>query len=114
MDRVGLGSIEREVDAEARQRFPGSAVRQVVLLQYHGDDPEIEPGDLWVRVLLDADGPDDYQRSVEAFQRDHELAFGKSSAGASPGHSARSGWSSSPRRKPSTATATATAPDSTC
>ena len=38
-------------------------VWQVVLLQY-GDDPEIEPGDLWVRVLLDADGPEDYERSV--------------------------------------------------
>ena len=74
MDRVGLGEIEREVDAEARERFPGGAVRQVVLLQY-GDDPEIEPGDLWVRVLLDADGPDDYQRSVEAFQHDHEAAM---------------------------------------
>ena len=40
----------------------------------YGDDPEIEPGDLWVRVLLNADGPDDYQRSVEAFQHDHEAA----------------------------------------
>ncbi len=43
MDRAGLGEIEREIDAEARERFPGGAVRQVVLLQY-GDDPEIEPG----------------------------------------------------------------------
>jgi len=74
MDRVGLGEIEREIDAEARKRFPGGAVRQVVLLQY-GDDPEIEPGDLWVRVLLNADGPDDYQRSVDAFQHDHEAAM---------------------------------------
>ena len=74
MDRVGLGEIEREIDAEARERFPGGAVRQVVLLQY-GEDPEIEPGDLWVRVVLDADGPDDYERSVQAFQHDHEAAM---------------------------------------
>ncbi|HEY6278336.1 MAG TPA: hypothetical protein VIX86_18625 [Streptosporangiaceae bacterium] len=74
MDRVGLDDIERELDAEARERFPGDAVRQVVLLQY-GDDPEIEPGDLWVRVLLAADGPDDYERSVRAFQHDHEAAM---------------------------------------
>ncbi len=74
MDRVGLDDIEREIDAEARQRFPGDAVRQVVLLQY-GDDPAIEPGDLWVRVLLAADGPDDYERSVRAFQRDHGAAM---------------------------------------
>src|SRR5580700_4056826 len=74
MDRAGLGEIEREIDAEARGRFPGGAVRQVVLLQY-GDDPEIEPGDLWVRVLLAADGPDDYERSVQAFQHDHGAAM---------------------------------------
>jgi len=74
MDRVGLGDIEREIDAEARERFAGGAVRQVVLLQY-GDDPEIEPGDLWVRVLLVADGPDDYERAVREFQHDHQAAM---------------------------------------
>lgn len=74
MDRVGLAEIEREIDAEAKERFPGGAVRQAVLLQY-GDDPEIEPGDLWVRVLLAADGPEDYERSVRAFQHDHEAAM---------------------------------------
>src|ERR1700722_11477261 len=76
MDRIGLSEIEREIDAEARERFQGGAVRQVMLLQY-GDDPEIEPGDLWVRVLLDADGPDDYERAMQAFQRDHEAAMEK-------------------------------------
>jgi hypothetical protein len=65
MDRVGLADIEREIDAEARERFPGGAVRQVVLLQY-GDDPEIEPGDLRVRVLLNSGGPGDHERSMEA------------------------------------------------
>ena len=74
MDRAGLGEVEREIDAEAKERFPGRAVRQAVLLQY-GDDPEIEPGDLWVRVLLAADGPGDYQRSVQAFQHDHQAAI---------------------------------------
>ncbi len=73
MDRVGLAEIESEIDAEARERFPGGAVRRAVLLQY-GDDPEIEPGDLWVRVLLAADGPEDYERSVLAFQQEHEAA----------------------------------------
>jgi hypothetical protein len=47
-----LDTIEREIDQEVRARFPGSAVRQAVLLQY-GDDPEIEPRDLLVRVLLE-------------------------------------------------------------
>jgi hypothetical protein len=74
MDRVGLADIEREIDAEARERFPGDGVRQVVLLQY-GDDPEIEPGDLWVRVLIAADGPEDYERAVLEFERAHHEAI---------------------------------------
>jgi hypothetical protein len=74
MNRVGLDNIEREIAAEARERFPGDAVRQVVLLQY-GDDPEIEPGDLWVRVLLKAGGPEDYERSVREFEDRHRDAM---------------------------------------
>jgi hypothetical protein len=66
MDRDVLDVIEREIDQEARARFPGTAVRQAVLLQY-GDDPEIEPGDLWVRVLFDADGPEYYEPTLTAF-----------------------------------------------
>jgi hypothetical protein len=59
MDRDVLDTVEREIDQEVRARFPGTAVRQAVLLQY-GDDPLIEPGDVWVRVLLDEpDEPDD-------------------------------------------------------
>ena len=38
MDRDVLDTIEREIDAEVQLRFPGTAVRQAVLLQY-GDDP---------------------------------------------------------------------------
>ena len=67
MDRDVLDTIEREIDQEARARFHGSAVRQAVLLQY-GDDPEIGPGDLWVRVLLDADRPEDYEPTLMALR----------------------------------------------
>jgi hypothetical protein len=68
MDRDVLNVIEREIDQEVRARFPGTAVRQAVLLQY-GDDPEIGPGDLWLRVLLHADGPDDYEPTLTAFHQ---------------------------------------------
>jgi Arc/MetJ-type ribon-helix-helix transcriptional regulator len=74
MDRDVLDVIEREIDDEVRTRFPGGAVRLVVLLQY-GDDPQIEPRDLWVRVLLDSDGPEDYERSWKAFAGTHEAAI---------------------------------------
>ena len=76
MDRDVLDVIEREIDQEMRARFPGTAVRQAVLLQY-GDDPEIEPGDLWVRVLLDEpDEPeDDWGPRMTAFQQANETAI---------------------------------------
>ena len=67
MDRDVLDVIEREIGQEVRARFPGTAVRQAVLLQY-GDDPEIGPGDLWVRVLLDADRPEDYEPTLMALR----------------------------------------------
>jgi Arc/MetJ-type ribon-helix-helix transcriptional regulator len=75
IDRDVLDVIEREIDREVRARFPGSAVRQAVLLQY-GDDPEIEPGDLWVRVLLDADGPEDnWESALTAFEQANKTAI---------------------------------------
>jgi hypothetical protein len=75
MDRDALDAIEREIDQEVRARFPGSAVRQAVLLQY-GDDPEIEPGDLWVRVLLDADGPEDkWEPALTSFEQANKTAI---------------------------------------
>jgi hypothetical protein len=74
MDRSVLDVIERELDDEVRTRFPGAAVRHVALLQY-GDDPQIEPRDLWVRVLLDSDGPEDYDRSWKAFADAHQAAI---------------------------------------
>jgi Arc/MetJ-type ribon-helix-helix transcriptional regulator len=75
MDRDVVDTIEREIDQEVRARFPGTAVRQAMLLQY-GDDPEIEPGALWVRVLLDADGPEDNQeRALTVFEQANETAI---------------------------------------
>ena len=71
-DRDVLDVIEREIADEVRTRFPGDAVQRVRLLQY-GDHPMIEPGDLWVRVLLAGD-PEDYERILRAFQDAHEPA----------------------------------------
>jgi hypothetical protein len=70
MDRAVFDSIEREIDEEVHKRFPGDVIKQAVLLHY-GDDPEIEPGELWVRVLLRADRPEDYEQIIQAFMRDH-------------------------------------------
>ena len=74
MDRAVFESVEREIDDEVRARFPGDVIKQAVLLQY-GDDPEIEPGELWVRVLLRAGRPEEYEQVVSAFARDHQAAI---------------------------------------
>jgi len=72
-DRDVLDVIEREIADEVRIRFPGDAVQRVRLLQ-HGDHPMIEPGDLWVRLLLAGD-PADHERILRAFQDAHEQAI---------------------------------------
>ena len=74
MDRAVYASIEREIEDEVHKRFPGDVVRRTVLLHY-GDDPEIEPGELWVRVLLRADRPEDYGQIILAFERDQLTAL---------------------------------------
>ena len=74
MDRAVFDSVEREIEDEVHKRFPGDAVRRVVLLHY-GDDPEIEPGELFVRVLLRAGRPEDYEQIPTAFEREHQAAL---------------------------------------
>ena len=74
MDYAVFDSIEREIEHEAHKRFPGDVIKQAVLL-HHGDDPEIEPGELFVRVFLRADRPEDYDQIIRAFDRDHQAAI---------------------------------------
>jgi|HubBroStandDraft_1064217.scaffolds.fasta_scaffold21669_2 Arc/MetJ-type ribon-helix-helix transcriptional regulator len=74
MDRAVFDNVEREIDDEVRARFPGDVIKQAVLLHY-GDEPEIEPGELWVRVLLRAERPEEYEQTVSAFARDHLAAM---------------------------------------
>ena len=73
-DHAVFDSIEREIEDEVHERFPGDVIKQAVLLHY-GDDPEIEPGELFVRVFLRADRPEDYEQVIRAFERDHQAAI---------------------------------------
>ncbi len=71
MDRAAVEEAERQLNELVRARFPGDAVKRVTLLQY-GDDPVIEPGELMVRVLLQAaDGPEGEERPLEEFRQAH-------------------------------------------
>ena len=74
MDRAVFDSVEREIDDEVRARFPGDVIKQAVLLHY-GDDPEIEPGELWVRVFLRVGQPEDHEQILLAFDRDRQAAI---------------------------------------
>lgn len=74
MDQAVLGHIEQQIDGEVKKRFPG-AVRRVAVLQ-HGDDPVIEPGELLVRVTIEApEGHEAQQQALEAFEQAHGPAI---------------------------------------
>ena len=53
MERAEQAMVERVINHEMQERFSAGAVRRAVLLQY-GDDPAIEPGQLLVRVFVEA------------------------------------------------------------
>src|SRR5215475_13207052 len=74
MDRSVFDTVEREINDEVHKRFPGDVIKQAMLLHY-GDDPEIEPGELWVRVLLGADRTERREQILRAFERDHQAAM---------------------------------------
>lgn len=75
MDRETMDRIRAELEDEVSQRFPAGLVRGATVLQY-GDDPVIEPGELLVRVFLEAEGgPEDYDRLLDAFMHDNKAAL---------------------------------------
>ena len=76
MDQAAIGQLERQIDDEVKKRFPG-AVHRVAVLQY-GDDPVIEPGELLVRVILEAgEGHEAQQQALHAFENAHGPAIKK-------------------------------------
>ncbi len=75
MDRAELDQIERVINHELPERFAAGAVRHAVLLQ-HGDEPEIPPGQLMVRVFLPVPGePGEYEQALTAWQEAHRTGM---------------------------------------
>lgn len=71
MDPATLDRLQKLVEDEAKERFPGAAIERVALLQY-GDDPVVEPGELAVRIYIAAPGgEEERERTVEEFGRTH-------------------------------------------
>jgi hypothetical protein len=79
MERAGQAMVERVINHEMQERFGAGAVQRAVLLQ-HGDDPAIEPGQLLVRVFVEAsDEPgltawqSAHQAEIDAIRRELSL-----------------------------------------
>ncbi len=53
MEEAEIDRLRQEFDGEVRRRFPDAPIERVEVLQY-GDDPEIEPGQLLGRVVIEA------------------------------------------------------------
>jgi hypothetical protein len=66
MDQATIEHLEQQIDGEVKKRFPG-AVQRVAVLQY-GDDPVIEPGELMVRLILEAAEGREGQQALKAFE----------------------------------------------
>jgi len=79
MERAEQAMVERVINHEMQERFGAGAVQRAVLLQ-HGDDPAIEPGELMVRVFVEAsDEPGltawqgAHQAGIDAIRRELSL-----------------------------------------
>ena len=75
MEQVALERLEQQIGDELNRRFPGGAVQRVKVLQY-GDEPMIEPGELLVRLIVEAaEGPKGQEHALHAFEEAHDEAF---------------------------------------
>jgi hypothetical protein len=75
MERADLDRIQQRLEQEVRERFPEAPVRRVAVLQ-HGDDPEVEPGELLARVYLEASGgKEERAQALESFHTAHREAI---------------------------------------
>jgi hypothetical protein len=71
LDRAARDQLRSRLDAQVREHFPDGGVQRVALLQ-HGDDPQVEPGALLVRVFIEEPEEDLHLR---AWHRDHETVI---------------------------------------
>jgi hypothetical protein len=71
LDQATIDLIEQEVNS----RFSGGPLGRVAVIQY-GDDPAIEPGEIGIRVDIDAPaGSGSDEEFLDSFKRTHKEAF---------------------------------------
>jgi hypothetical protein len=69
MEQAELETVRRQFGEQVRSRFPQGTIRRAEVLQY-GDTPEVEPGQLLARIVVEA--PDDQEGREQAFQALHD------------------------------------------
>jgi hypothetical protein len=75
LGKAALDALQQKFDELVRERLPGAAIDRVEVLQY-GDDPEIEPGELLARIVLQlAEGEPDRRQAMRDFDREYEDAL---------------------------------------
>lgn len=79
MDEAAINYLAQQIHDEVQERFRG-AVQRVEVLQY-GDDPVIEPGELLVRLTIEAaesqEGQEGQEEAFQAFESAHGPAIKK-------------------------------------
>lgn len=65
--------LERGVEHELNRQCGGGTVQRVEVLQ-HGDEPEIEPGQAMLRVILTPAG-EDPEEALHTFEKTHRAAI---------------------------------------
>ena len=77
MEKAAVDHLQKLIDDQVKQRFPAGAVRLVKVLQY-GDDPVVEPGELAVRVYINAPGDqDERDKALDGFEKTNRESIKK-------------------------------------
>jgi hypothetical protein len=75
VERAESRRVERVINRELAERFAAGAVQHAVLLG-PGDDPQVEPGQVMVRVFIPPPpGPGSYEQALTAWQDTHRTAM---------------------------------------
>jgi hypothetical protein len=69
MEEAEFARIREQFTQKVNERFPGAPIERIEVLQY-GDEPEIEPGKLLARVIIET--PDDEPERRQAFDAFHD------------------------------------------
>jgi hypothetical protein len=77
VEQEAAAQVQSKITEEVAERFPKVPLKRVVVLRY-GDDPVVEPGEIVVRIILDAPKGDKARReAIDVLHDRHREAFEK-------------------------------------